>query len=77
MSEFFVLFVHLLVKIAQLMKPDGARAIVAENLLLKQQLLVACRAWQRAPRLSTLDDYYSAGGRYSSALGVLLGPLSF
>ncbi len=39
MREFFVLFVHLLVKIAQLMKPGGARAIVAENLLLKQQLL--------------------------------------
>ncbi len=55
MREFFVLFVHLLVKIAQLMKPGGARAIVAENLLLKQQLLVACRSRQRAPRLSALD----------------------
>ena len=55
MREFFVLFVHLLVKIDQLMKPGGTRAIVAENLLLKQQLLVACRSRQRAPRLSTLD----------------------
>ncbi len=55
MREFFILFVHLLVKIAQLMKPGGARAIVAENLLLKQQLLLACRSRQRAPRLSTLD----------------------
>ena len=55
MREFFVLFVHLLVKLAQLMKPGGARAIVAENLLLKQQLLVACRSRQRAPRLSALE----------------------
>ena len=55
MSEFFVLFAHLLVTIAQLLKPGGARAIIAENLLLKQQLLGACRSRQRAPRLSALD----------------------
>ncbi len=55
MREFFVLFAHLLVTIAQLLKPGGARAIIAENLLLKQQLLVAYRSRQRAPRLSALD----------------------
>ncbi len=54
MREFFVLFAHLLVTIAQLMKPGDARTIIAENLLLKQ-LLVACRSHQRAPRLSALD----------------------
>ena len=36
MRECFVLFVHLLVTIAQLMKPGGAKAIVAENLLLNK-----------------------------------------
>ena len=56
-ERIFVLFAHLLVKIAQLMQPGGARAIVAENLLLKQQLLVACRSRQRAPRLSALDRF--------------------
>jgi hypothetical protein len=30
------LFAHLLVTIAQLMKPGGIRTIVAENLLLRQ-----------------------------------------
>jgi transposase InsO family protein len=55
MREFFILVTHLLVTIARLGKPGGARAIVAENLLLKQQLLVACRSRQRAPRLSALD----------------------
>ncbi len=57
MREFFALVVHLRVKIPQLLKPGGARAIVAENLLLKQQLLVACRSRLRAPRLSALDRF--------------------
>ena len=48
MKEFFNLF-------AQLMRPSGARAIITENLLLKQQLLIASRSRQRAPRLSALD----------------------
>ncbi len=38
MREFFDLFVHLLVKIAQLMRHGGARAIVAEKSAVK----VAC-----------------------------------
>ena len=46
---------HLLVTIARLMKPGSAKAIVAENLLLKQQLLVAGRTRRRAPHLSALD----------------------
>jgi hypothetical protein len=40
MRELLALFAHLLVTIAQLMEPGGAKAIVAENLLMKQQLLV-------------------------------------
>jgi len=57
MREFFILFAHLLVTIAQLMKPGGAKAIVAENLPMKQQLLVACRTRRRTPRLSALDRW--------------------
>ena len=56
-EKIFFLFAQLLVKIAQLLQPGGVRAIVAENLLLKQQLLVACRSRQRAPRLSALDRF--------------------
>ena len=52
-----MLFLHLIVTLARLMRPGGARAIVAENLLLKQQLLIACRSRQRAPRLSPLDRF--------------------
>ena len=55
MKNLLILFVHLLVTSVRLMKPGGARAIVAENLLLKQQLLVLGRTRQRAPRLSAID----------------------
>ena len=34
-----------------LRKHDGMRAVVAENLLLKQQLLVLTRSRKRAPNL--------------------------
>ena len=54
MRKFFILMAQLLVTIARLMKPGGAKAVMAENLLLKQQLLVACRTRHRTPRLSAL-----------------------
>jgi len=35
-----VLFLHLLATLARLAGPGGARSVVAESLLLKQQLLI-------------------------------------
>src|SRR5207244_6645112 len=35
--------------------PGGVRAVIAENLLLKQQLMVLRRARQRAPKLTRND----------------------
>ena len=55
MRDFLVLFIHLVVTIVRLMRPGGARAIVAESLLLKQQLLIFARARRRAPDLPPLD----------------------
>ena len=49
------LFVHLLTTIAKLMGPGGARAVVAESLLLKQQLIVLNRPCQRAPNFRASD----------------------
>jgi putative transposase len=46
-----------LTTIAKLLGPGGARAIVADSLLMKQQLLVIHRSRQRAPNLSTLDRF--------------------
>lgn len=55
MKETVTLLLHLLTTIAKLLGPGGARAIVAENLLLKHQLLVHSRSRQRAPNLSVQD----------------------
>ncbi len=57
MKDLLVLAVHLITTIAKLMGPSGARAIVAESLLMKQQLLVVNRSRQRAPNLSALDRF--------------------
>jgi len=35
--------------------PGGSRAVIAENLLLKQQLIIHSRSRQRAPNLTTQD----------------------
>jgi hypothetical protein len=40
---------------AKLCGHGGVRAVMAENLLLKQQLIVLSRARQRAPNLSQSD----------------------
>ncbi|MDP3936537.1 MAG: helix-turn-helix domain-containing protein, partial [Deltaproteobacteria bacterium] len=55
MKHLFILLGHLLTTIARLLRPGGARAIVAESVLLKQQLLVVGRSRHRAPNFSALD----------------------
>ncbi len=40
MKDMSILLVHLLTTVAKLLGPGGAKAVIAENLLLKQQLLV-------------------------------------
>ncbi|MCP4982282.1 MAG: transposase family protein [Gammaproteobacteria bacterium] len=55
MCDLAVLFIHLITTICKLMGPSGARSVVAESLLVKQQLLIVTRARQRAPKLNALD----------------------
>jgi putative transposase len=62
MKEFLLTLLHLAVTIAKLCGPGGVRAVIAENLLLKQQLLVLRRARQRAPNLALSDRLISAFG---------------
>ena len=50
----FVLF-NLLTALAKLVRPRGGRTLIAENLLLKQQLIIHNRSRQRAPNLTTQD----------------------
>ena len=49
------LLIHLLTTLANMIKPGGGRAVMAENLLLKQQLIIHSRSRQRAPNLTTHD----------------------
>ena len=55
MKELLLALLHLAVTAAKLCRPGGVRAVIAENLLLKQQLIVLRRARQRAPNLSVGD----------------------
>jgi len=57
MKDILILFVHLLTTVAKLLGPGGTKAVIAENLLLKQQLLLVTRSRRRAPNLSTADRF--------------------
>jgi transposase InsO family protein len=57
MKDLIVLLIHLLTTVAKLLGPGGAKAVVADSLLIKQQLLVINRSRQRAPNLSALDRF--------------------
>jgi len=50
-----VLVLHLLTTLARLAGPGGARSVVAESVLLKQQLLILNRSRKRAPNLRLAD----------------------
>jgi transposase InsO family protein len=55
MKDFLLTLLHLAVATAKLCGPGGVGAVMAENLLLKQQLIVLRRARQRAPNLRRSD----------------------
>ena len=55
MKDVLLALVHVAVMTAKLCGPGGVRAVIAENLLLKQQLIVVRRARRRAPNLTSSD----------------------
>jgi hypothetical protein len=55
MRDLLILFVHLVATIAKLMGPGGARAVVAESLLVKHQLIILNRGRERAPNFTPMD----------------------
>jgi len=50
-----ILTIHMVVTFAKLLRPGGVRAVAAESLLLKHQLLISNRCRQRAPNLTSVD----------------------
>ncbi len=57
MKDLLILLAHLFTTAAKLLGPGGARTIVADSLLMKQQLLVINRSRRRAPNLTVLDRF--------------------
>jgi len=55
MRDLGILFMHLVVTVARLFGPGGARSIVAESLLVKHPLLILNRPRVRAPVLRPSD----------------------
>ena len=57
MKDLLVLLAHLFTTVAKRLGPGGARAVVADSLLMKQRLLVITRSRRQAPNLSVLDRF--------------------
>ena len=55
MNSAVLLVLHLLSALAKQIRPGGYRTVVAENLLLKQQLIIHSRTRQRSPNMRTQD----------------------
>lgn len=57
MRDLLLLAVQLIVTLAKLARPGGVRSVVAESLLLKQQLIISRRSSRRAPHLTSIDRF--------------------
>ena len=55
MKVILILIVHFVVTAAKLMRPGGTKAVMAETLLMKHQLIVSSRARKRLPNLTAMD----------------------
>jgi hypothetical protein len=55
MRDLVILFIHLIATFARLLRPGGMRSVVAESVLVKQQLLILNRSRQRSPNLRASD----------------------
>jgi transposase InsO family protein len=55
MRDWFVLIANFIITTIRTVTPGGARAVIAESLLLQHQLLILNRSRKKAPRLRTSD----------------------
>ena len=80
MRELLILAIHLMVTLATLLRPGGIRAVAAESLVLKHQLLISNRSRRRSPNLTTIDRFVPGFAtlfvlpRRLPKLGVLVRP---
>src|SRR5262252_2671378 len=55
MRDLILLVVHVVTTVLRLVEPGGVRAVIAESVLTKHQLLILNRSRRRAPNLHILD----------------------
>src|SRR5215475_5195459 len=55
MRDLIVLTVHLITTVLRFARPGGLRAVVAESVLTKHQLMILNRPRRRAPNLRIVD----------------------
>ena len=55
MRTFLILILHFFTTVAKLIGSGGVKAIIAENLIIKQQLIVLNRPRKKGPSLTTLE----------------------
>ena len=55
MRDLIILFVHVITTVVRLVRPGGVRAVIAESVLTKHQLLILNRSRRRGPNLRSLD----------------------
>jgi len=60
MRDLLFLLIHFIAVLFRLCRPGGTRGVIAESVLLKQQLLVLNRARDRAPNLRPADRIIAA-----------------
>ena len=57
MKDAILLIIHLINLLVRLLQPGGLKSVAAENLLLKQQLLIIRRPQIKSPNLKTTDRF--------------------
>jgi hypothetical protein len=55
MRDLIILFIHVITTVVRALRPGGVRAVIAESVLAKHQLLILSRSRRRAPNLRTRD----------------------
>src|SRR5215510_1278601 len=55
MRDLLILVVHIITTVFRLARPGGLRAVVAESVLTKHQMLILNRSRRRAPNLPIQD----------------------
>jgi len=55
MRDRVILFVHMIATLSRLLGPGGIRSVVAESVLIKQQVLILNRSHHRSPSLRSSD----------------------